>query len=166
MGSLYRLAAVLFGIGITLHDLEEAVYWPGWVRSHLNVFFEPNPKIYWVGTSLVSVAIWVAIVGACVSPENSHFQSILSGIALAAAVNAVFPHLALSVAKHTYAPGTATGMLFNLPLGVFLLLEQLSAVTTSHAQFWRDAVLYAVLLAADTFGCLFAAHAIEAARKP
>lgn len=165
MHSSYNLTAILFGIGVTLHNLEEAVYWPRWARSNLRLFFEPNRKIYWILTSLVSVVIWIPIMGVCVSPRGQPFQSVLSGFALAMAVNAVFPHLALSLAKHAYAPGTGTGMLFNLPLGVLLIRGQL-VVTTSNAYIWRNAVPYTLLLAVGTFGCLYGAHAILAARKP
>ena len=73
MDSSYKLTAILFGIGVTLHDLEEAMYLTGWARSHLTLLFEPNRKIYWVLTSLVSVVIWVPIVGVCVSPGSGHF---------------------------------------------------------------------------------------------
>lgn len=167
MNSSYRLTAICFGIGVTLHNLEEAVYWPRWVSSNLRLFFEPNRKIYWILTSLISVVIWIPIVGVCLSrPQAGRFQNVLSGFALAVAVNAVFPHLALSLAKRSYAPGTATGMLLNLPLGVLLIREQLAAAATaSSAYLWRNAVLYALLLAVGAYGCLFAAHAIVAARK-
>ena len=113
MNLSYRLTAILFGIGVTLHNLEEAMYLVSWARSHLTLWFEPNPKIYWVGTSLVSVVVWVPIVGVCVSHESSHFKSVLSGFALAMAINAVLPHLVISLVKHSYMPGTGTGMLFN-----------------------------------------------------
>lgn len=166
MHSSYNLTAILFGVGVTLHNLEEAVYLPGWAASNLTLFFEPNRKVYWILSSLVSAVIWVPIVGVCVSPEGSHFQSVLSGFALAMAINAVFPHFAWSVVKHSYSPGAGTGMLFNLPLGVLLIRGQLSAVTTSHAYVWRDAVLYALLLAVGAYGLLYGAHAILAARKP
>ena len=161
----YNLTAILFGVGVTLHNLEEAMYWPDWARSNLRLFFDPNRKIYWILTSLVSVVFWVPIIGVCVSPEDSHFRSVLSGFALAVAINAVFPHFVLTLLKRSYCPGTATGMLFNLPLGVLLIRAQLSAVTTSHASVWRDAFLYALLLAIGTFGCLYGAHAILAARR-
>jgi hypothetical protein len=148
-----------------VHNLEEAMYLVSWARSHLALWFEPNPKIYWVLTSLVSVVIWVPIVGVCVSPESSHFQSILSGFALAMAINAVLPHFVISLVKHSYSPGVGTGMLFNLPLGVLLIRAQLSAHAISHAEVWRDAELYALLLAIGAFGSLYGAHAILAARK-
>ena len=157
--------AILFGIGVTLHNLEEGMYLVSWARSHLTLWFEPNPRIYWVLTSLVSVVIWVPIVGVCISPESGHFQSVLSGFALAMAVNAVLPHFVISLAKHSYSPGAGTGMLFNLPLGVLLIHGQLSTHAASHAEVWRDAVLYALLLAIGAFGSLYGAHAIFAARK-
>ncbi len=166
MHPLYKLTAILFGVGVTLHNLEEAVYLPAWLRSNVTLFFEPNRKIYWFVTSLVSVVIWVPIVDVCLSPEGSRSQSVLSGFALVMVTNAVIPHLAWSLSKHSYSPGTATGILFNLPLGVLLIRGQLSAVTASHAYVWRDAVLYALLLAVGTLGSLYGAHAILAARKP
>lgn len=166
MHSLYKLTAVLFGIGVTLHNLEEAVYLTDWARSNLRLFFEPNRRIYWILTSSASVVIWIPIIGVCVSAESSPFQSVLSGFALAVAINAVFPHAALSLIRHSYSPGTATGMLFNLPLGVSLIRQQLSAASGAHAHIWRNTVLYALLLAIGTFGCLFGAHAIIARRKP
>lgn len=166
MHPLYKLTAILFGVGVTLHNLEEAVYLPAWLRSNVTLFFEPNRKIYWVMTSLVSVVIWVPIVGICLSPDGSRFQGVLSGFALVMAINAVLPHFAWSLLKHSYSPGTATGILFNLPLGAQLIREQMSTATASHVYVWREAVLYALLLAVGTLGSLYGTHAILAARKP
>ena len=136
-----------------------------WTPSHLKLRFEPNPKIYWVLTSLVSVAIWIPVVGVCASKESSHFQNALSGFALAMAINAVLPHLAISLVKHSYSPGAGTGMLFNLPLSVLLIHEQLSDRAVSPVEFWKAAVLWALVLAAGAFGSLYGAHAIFSARK-
>src|ERR1035438_434389 len=165
IASSYKLTAILFGIGVTLHNLEEAMFLVDWTRSHLKLWFEPNPTICWVLTSLVSVVIWIPVVGVCVSKESSSFQSALSGFALAMAINAVLPHFTISLVKHSYSPGVGTGMLFNLPLGVLLIDAQLSAHAISRADVWREAVLYALLLAAGTFGSLYGAHAILAARR-
>jgi hypothetical protein len=161
----YKLTAILFGIGVTLHNLEEAMYLVSWARSHLNLPFEPNPKIYWVLTSLASVVVWIPIVGVCVAKESAHFQSVLSGFALAMAINAVLPHFVISLVKRSYSPGVGTGMLFNLPLGVLLIHAQLSVHAISRAEVWRGAVVYALLLAVGTFGSLYGAHAILAARR-
>ena len=165
MNPSYKLTAILFGIGVTLHNLEEALYLVSWARSHLKLRFEPNPKIYWVLTSLVSVMIWIPIVGVCVSKESTHFQNALSGFALVMAINAVLPHFVISLVKHSYSPGAGTGMLFNLPLGVLLIRAQWSAHAISRVDVWRETLLYALLLAGGTFGSLYGAHAILAARR-
>ena len=165
MNPSYKLTAILFGIGVTLHNLEEAMYLVSWARSHLKLRFEPNPKIYWVLTSLVSVVIWIPVVGVCVSKESASFQNALSGFALAMAINAVLPHLVISLVTHSYSPGVGTGMLFNLPLGVLLIHGQLSEHAISPVGFWRAAVLYALMLAVGALGSLYGAHAILAATK-
>jgi Protein of unknown function with HXXEE motif len=96
---------------------------------------------------------------------SSYFQNALSGFALAMAINAVLPHFMISLVKHSYSPGVGTGMLFNLPLGVLLIHEQLRDRAISPVEFWRPVVLYALLLAVGAFGSLYGAHAIIAARK-
>ncbi|KAA6457981.1 HXXEE domain-containing protein [Acidobacteria bacterium AB60] len=165
MHSLYRLTAICFGVGVTLHNLEEAAYLPVWFRTNLKLPFEPNRKIYWLLTSLVSAVIWIPIVGVCVWPEDRAVQTVLSGFALLMVINVVVPHLALTLIKRSYSPGTGTAILLNLPLGVLLIREQLSAAAGAHAQIWRRASLYALGLAVGTLGCLYGAHAILAARK-
>jgi hypothetical protein len=165
IASSYKLTAILFGIGVTLHNLEEAMFLVDWTRSHIKLWFDPNPKIYWVLTSLFSVVTWIPVVGVCVSKEGSSFQSALSGFALVMAINAVLPHLVISLVKHSYSPGTGTGMLFNLPFGVLLIHEQLSDGAIPPVEVWRAAVLYALVLAVAAFGTLYGAHAILADRK-
>jgi len=161
----YKLTAILFGIGVTLHNLEEAMFLVDWSRTHLKLRFEPNRKIYWVLTSLVSVVIWIPIVGVCVSRESASFQNALSGFALAMAVNAVLPHFMISLVTRSYSPGVGTGILCNLPLGVLLIHEQLSDRAVPPVEVWRAAVLYALLLGVGAFASLYGAHAILAARK-
>jgi hypothetical protein len=48
---------------------------------------------------------------------------LLSGYALAMLVNVVFPHLAATFGLRRYAPGTATAVLFNLPVTALLLQQ-------------------------------------------
>jgi Protein of unknown function with HXXEE motif len=161
----YKLIATLFGIGVTLHNLEEAMFLVSCSRTHLKLPFPQNAKIYWVLTSLASLVIWIFILGVRRWPQNSDLQCVLSGIALVAAVNAVLPHLLISLVKRSYSPGTGTGMLFNLPLGVWLIHEQLKAGVISAADLWRRAVPYGALLAVVAFGSLFGAHAIAAWKR-
>ncbi|HXX14252.1 MAG TPA: HXXEE domain-containing protein [Candidatus Eremiobacteraceae bacterium] len=155
----YKLIAILFGIGVTLHNLEEAMFLVRWYGIHLRLRFTPNAKIYWVVTSLVSVAIWIPIVAVCVRPDSTRFQWALAGFALVMAVNAVIPHLVWTVATRSYSPGTGTGMLLNLPLGTWLIHKQWSAHMLTNI--WRQAVPFSMLLVIGAFAILFGAHAIR-----
>src|ERR1035438_8936325 len=102
IASSCKLTAILFGIGVSLHNPEEAMFLVEWSRSHLKLRFEPNPRIYWALTSLVTVVIWIPVVGVCVAKESSSFQNALSGFALAMVINAVLPHFMISQVKHSY----------------------------------------------------------------
>jgi len=159
----YHLIAILFGLGVTLHNLEEAMFLVRWTRAHLKLRFTQDQKIYWVVTSLVSVAIWIPIIGIRIWPESARLQWALSGFALTMAVNAVIPHLALSIATRSYSPGVGTGMLLNLPLGVWLIHQQYDAHVLTNI--WRQAVPYGVLLAVGALGLLFGAHAVLAWKR-
>ncbi len=161
----YKLIAILFGIGVTLHNLEEAMFLVKWSRTHVKLWFTPNSGIYWALTSLVSAAIWVSILGVSVWPESTRLQCVLSGFALAMAINALLPHLVISIVKRSYSPGTGTGVLLILPLGVLLIHQQLSARVISLADIWRQAVPDAALFALGAFGSLFGAHAILAWKR-
>ncbi|MGO8758710.1 MAG: HXXEE domain-containing protein [Terracidiphilus sp.] len=152
--------AFLFAAAVTLHNLEEAFFLPRWLRAHRRIRFDPNPTAYWVGTTLASILVWIAALGAVLRPAVPAFHFALAGSALGVAINAVLPHLAESLIQRSYMPGTATGILFNLPLAVFLLRVQLGAGPASPASFWLQAMLYAALLGIAVFGSLYALHAL------
>jgi hypothetical protein len=153
---------LLFATGVTLHDLEEALWLPGWMRTrtHVKTVFDPHPKAYWVGTSLVSFVVWIAALAVGIWPTVPPFHLVLSGFALAMAVNAVVPHLSMSLIQRSYMPGTATGMLFNLPLAVLLIQAELRSRLAPWASFWRQSVFYAVLLGVVAFGSLVVLHTV------
>jgi Protein of unknown function with HXXEE motif len=97
-------------------------------------------------------------LGVALRPTIPAFHFAFAGFALAMALNAFFPHLTMSIAKRSYCPGTATGILLNLPLGVLVIRTQLVQTAVPANVFWRQSVLYAVLLAVFAFGSLFGLH--------
>jgi hypothetical protein len=54
---------------------------------------------------------------------------------VAALANAVFPHLALSISKRSYMPGTATAVALNLPVVSFLVV---SALAERQVSGWKS----------------------------
>lgn len=154
----HLLLPLLFSCGVTLHDFEEARWLPGWMRTHVRTGFDPNPRAYFAATSLVSAVVWLAVLSVAIWPAVPTFHLVLSGIALAMAVNAVVPHLWMSLIRRSYMPGTATGMLFNLPLAVLLIQIQLRSGLVPWESFWRQTVVYAFLLGIAALASLAALH--------
>ncbi len=115
--------SVAFVAAVLLHNAEEALFLPAWSR-HADRWYRPvgawEFRFAAVVLSLVLIAIaWLAVA---LGPRSVGAYLFL-GFVFAMAVNAIVPHLALTVVQRRYMPGTATGMLLNLPLGACVLRE-------------------------------------------
>lgn len=119
-----RLQTVIwvFPIALTLHNLEEAVWFPGW-SQHAGFWHSP------VGASEFRIAaVILTLMGFVVSCWS--FRSgkeglgtyLLAGFAFAMLLNVIF-HVAAMVALRQYAPGVVTAVLINLPVMSYLLLR-------------------------------------------
>ena len=116
----------LFALGVVAHNAEEALFLPAWSaragRWHAQVGAPPFRFAVAVLSAAVLLAAWLASVGG----PRSFGAYFLAGYALAMVLNVFVPHLAATVALRSYAPGTATALLFNLPLGGWLVYRSLA----------------------------------------
>lgn len=131
------LLSWLFALGVALHNAEEAWLLPSWPR---------RPRFRWAAVeagpfrfaaamlSLVALlAAWLASAGGAHS-LGAYF---IAGYAAAMVLNVFVPHVAATVALRAYAPGTATALLCNLPLGGWLVYRSL-------AEHWIEPTVFAV----------------------
>jgi hypothetical protein len=116
----------LFTAGVLAHNAEEVLYLPAWSvgagRWHARV----GQTEFRVAVAILSAALVGIVVAASVAGPGSLPAYLLSGYALAMVLNVLAPHLVATVATRRYMPGTATAILFNLPLGCLLLKRALS----------------------------------------
>ena len=128
----------VFALAATIHNLEEALLLPAWSRRAWRQVEEAAVLPAWlrragrrrveVGAgefrlgvlALTLVTYFIAVLAAAGSAVAAY---LVCGFALAMALNAFVPHLAASVALREYAPGTASGLLLNLPICAALLME-------------------------------------------
>ncbi len=117
---------LLFLFGLTLHNIEEALWLPRWSkyagRYHKEVTFN----------EFVFAVIMVTAVGYLLTFQYFIFggSSLVSkylylGFVAMMVLNAFMPHLAATIALRRYAPGTLTALLLNLPFGLYLLCNNL-----------------------------------------
>ena len=121
----------LFALGVLAHNAEEALLLPQWSagagRWHPLVAAAEFQFAVAVLSLVVILCAWAASTGG----PRSLGAYLLVGYALAMVLNVFFPHVLASLALRTYAPGTATALAFNLPLGGWLLWR---AITEKFVQ--------------------------------
>ena len=129
----------LFPVVIGLHNLEEALWLPRWA-NRTGFWRTPVPPrtFRFVVAVLTALALAVTWLSAR-SGAQSFWTYLMFGYVVATLAKAVFPHLALSIARRSYMPGTATAAALNLPV---LSLLVASALSEHQVSGWKS-VAYA-----------------------
>ena len=117
----------LFAFGVVAHNTEEAIFLPAWSASARAGRWRSSVSADAIrfGAVVLSVVVLVAALLASIGGAQSFGAYFISGYALAMALNVLVPHVVATVALRVYAPGTATALLFNLPLGGWLVYRSL-----------------------------------------
>lgn len=112
----------LFPIALTLHNLEEVVWFPVW-SQRAGLWHSP------VGASEFRIAVVIlTLMGFVVTywsfrgGKEGLGTYLLAGFAFAMLLNVIF-HVAATVALREYAPGVVTAVFVNLPVMSYLLLR-------------------------------------------
>jgi len=128
----------LFPVAVALHNLEEAIWMPGWDERHAAQLHVRPP-----GAMEIRIALMVLTVAAFAvtylsirrGPKSVWAYLAFGGI-LAMLVNVFIPHLPAAVLFRGYAPGVVTAVLINLPL---MILQAILAVRDGWVSGWRAA---------------------------
>ena len=127
----------LFALGVVAHNAEEAWLLPSWpLRPRFRRMAVGAGAFRFAAAVLSFVALlaaWLASAGGAHS-LGAYF---IAGYAAAMLLNVLVPHVAATVALRAYAPGTATALLCNLPLGGWLVYRSL-------AERWIEPSVFAV----------------------
>lgn len=121
-----ELLAWLFTAGVLAHNLEEAVYLPAWSGTAGRWHAPVGSGEFRFAVCVLSVVL-VALAGsAFATGPRSTWAHLFAGYVFAMVANVVVPHVAGTLALRRYVPGTATAVLFNLPLGALFLQQALA----------------------------------------
>lgn len=129
--------ACLFTIGVLAHNAEEALTLPAW-SSQVGRWARPvTAREFAFAVVALSLALVFLTVKALSAGAGSLWAYLFAGYVFAMVVNVVVPHLLLTCILKRYAPGTATALLFNLPLGsAFLFLAVAQGFVEMRALWW------------------------------
>ena len=131
----------LFPIAITIHNLEEAIWLPGFVAAHrTDLPWSVDPGQFRFALVVLTTAAWVVTYLSWRTGPQTVWAYLLFGYIVAMLVNVFVPHIPAAIMFQGYAPGVVTAVLVNLP--VLALLTRL-AIKDRHAS-GRKAVAFGV----------------------
>jgi len=113
---------LLFLLGFTLHNLEEALWLPQWSKHARKYHKEVTQNEFTFAVIIVTAIGYLLTFQYFIFASSSSFSKyVYLGFILIMVANVIFPHLIATVVLKKYAPGTITGILLNAPLGIYIL---------------------------------------------
>lgn len=113
---------LIFLLGFTLHNIEEAVWLPKW-SHYAKKFHEPVGSCEFIFAALMVtiVGYFLTAIDIILGSPGSLINYVYLGFIGMMGVNVIFPHLLATIVLKRYAPGLLTGMLLNLPLSILII---------------------------------------------
>jgi hypothetical protein len=113
---------LLFLLSFTLHNIEEALWLPEWSKYAGKYHPEVQKNEFHFADFVITIIGYLITFLYLAFGEYSEIIKYLYfGFLLMMCFNALFPHLAATIVLKKYAPGTMTGLLLNLPIGLYII---------------------------------------------
>jgi hypothetical protein len=117
----------LFPVAITLHNAEEAIWFPAWTQQPGRWFAPVAPGVFRFAVVVLTILAYLIAWLSAVSGKQTVWTYLAFGCMVVTLANAFVPHIAITVARRGYMPGVATAVVFVLPalsLLVWLALKE------------------------------------------
>lgn len=116
---------ILFPLAITLHNLEEAIWLPGW-SQHARRFQRPvQTGEFRFAVSIITLMAYLSYFLALKFPETWFWNHLFHGFLGVMIVNTFVPHLASTILLRRYSPGLASGLLLLTPINSIILTQSI-----------------------------------------
>ena len=115
------MEAVLFMFCLTLHNIEEALWFTDWRIKTM-----PNRRVP-LKKHFIFAVLGITILGYLTAglyllyPDNKYLEYVFIGFVGAMLINAVMPHLIFTIVFKKYCPGLFTGCFLIMPFHIFIL---------------------------------------------
>ena len=118
---------LLFLLGFSLHNIEEALWLPQWSKHARKYHKEVSKNEFRFAVIIVTAIGYLLTFQYFIfAPSFALSKYIYLGFLLMMAVNVIFPHLIATLVLKKYAPGTITGLALNAPIGIYILFREIN----------------------------------------
>jgi len=117
---------ILFILGFSLHNIEEALWLPEWSKHAKTFHQEITANQFRFAVIMITAIGYLITFQYLIFAERSIIsQYLYLGFVLMMILNTIFPHLIATIALKKYAPGLLTGILLNVPIGLYILIDKI-----------------------------------------
>ncbi|MBP2642518.1 MAG: hypothetical protein H6Q67_405 [Firmicutes bacterium] len=117
---------LLFLLAFSLHNIEEGLWLPRWSKYTEKYYAQvSNAEFHFALLVITSIGFLITFLFLLFGQSFEAIKYIFLGFVLMMSFNAIFPHLIATIALRRYAPGTLTGILLNLPIGIAIIIKSL-----------------------------------------
>lgn len=118
---------MLFLLGFSLHNIEEALWLPQWSKRARRFHREVSENEFRFSVIIVTAVGYLLTFQYYIwSDVYAWSKYVYLGFVLMMVINAVFPHLLATIVLKSYAPGTITGLMLNVPVGLYILATDIN----------------------------------------
>lgn len=121
------METVIFMLCLTLHNVEEALWLTEWrIKTMPNSRRSPKKEHFIFAVLGITVLGYLVAGLFSLYPDNLYFEHAFIGFVGAMLVNAIAPHLLLTIKYKKYCPGVFTGCLLLIPFHIIILSNALN----------------------------------------
>ena len=119
---------IIFLLGFTLHNLEEAIWLPEWSK-YAEKYHKPVERNEFIFAVIVITTLGyiITLLDIVYGYPGSTINYIFLGFTGMMGLNSIFPHLIATIVLKKYAPGLLTGIFLNLPISLIIIISYLQA---------------------------------------
>ncbi|MEI6610656.1 MAG: HXXEE domain-containing protein [Deltaproteobacteria bacterium] len=138
---------LLFLLGFSLHNLEEALWLPQWSKHARKYHKEVSKNEFTFAVIIVTAIGYLLTLQYFIFAPSSPFSKyVYLGFILMMVANVIFPHLIATLVLKRYAPGTITGILLNAPIGIYLLARGINGTDELAIVIISGVIMAAIIL--------------------
>jgi hypothetical protein len=121
---------------ITLHNVEEAIWFPDWTQRARRWPLPVAPGVFRFAVTVLTVLAFAVTWLSAESGKQTVWTYLVFGSMIVTLANVVIPHVAVSVAQRSYMPGVVTAVALNLPVVSLLVVL---ALREGYVSGWKAA---------------------------
>lgn len=117
---------LLFIFGITLHNIEEALWLPQWSKYAQKFHKQVEKNEFHFALIIITLLAYLVTALFIFFPNTAIFKYCFFGYLGVMIINAIFPHVISTIVLKKYAPGVITGVLLNVPINSLIIFYSIN----------------------------------------